>query len=141
MADRGYFRALDIPLLRGRLFDATDTPEGRHVALVNETLARRLFPGADALGRRLRVTGMDAYGNRWLTIVGVVGEARHWSSPPGTQAEYYVAVRQRPFIAGRLRAVLTVESSLSTDALVPRLRSVIRSLLFEVEPSDPIRAE
>src|SRR6185437_17852 len=73
IAVRGaYFKAMRIPLLAGRLFDAADRPDGPPVTLVNETFARRYFPKGHAVGRQIRI-GPDPHG-RPITIVGVVGD-------------------------------------------------------------------
>src|SRR6185437_1863971 len=75
IAVRGaYFKAMRIPLLAGRLFDATDRPDGPPVTLVNETFARRYFPKGHAVGRQIRI-GPDPHGTP-ITIVGVVGDIR-----------------------------------------------------------------
>jgi len=63
-----YFRAVGIPLLRGRLFDQTDTPDGPRHVVVSKLFADRLYPGADAIGQRFET------GGREVEIVGVVGD-------------------------------------------------------------------
>lgn len=70
-ADPGYFEALQIPLLRGRSFDARDRAGAPPVALVSDLLAQRLWPGEDPVGRRLR---LGAAGNEgeWIEVVGLV---------------------------------------------------------------------
>ena len=70
----GYFRAAGIPLLAGRDFVAADRPRAEHVTILSESLARRLFPGGDALGRRI-ATGGDV--DDWHEVVGIVGDVRH----------------------------------------------------------------
>ena len=69
----GYFRALRIPLLRGSDFDPRDRADGPPVAIVNETMAQRFWPGRDAIGRRFRMG--DIASGPWITVVGVVGNA------------------------------------------------------------------
>ena len=71
-----YFQAMGIPLIRGRFFNEHDGPKSSPVAIVNETLARRYWPGQDPLGKHLK--GFDARGQHddWLTVVGVVGDTR-----------------------------------------------------------------
>jgi putative ABC transport system permease protein len=96
VADAGYFETMSIPLVRGRLFDHQDAPGAPHAAVVNITMARLLFGEEDAIGRRFHLGGMDPYRDDWLTIVGIVEEARPWSAAPGTYPVYYVDYRQRP---------------------------------------------
>lgn len=70
-----YFQALGVPLLRGRFFSNADGPDFAHPAvIINDTLARRWFPGQDPVGKRFRRPGDDT--GRWYTIVGVVGDMR-----------------------------------------------------------------
>src|SRR5439155_881615 len=80
LATPGYFRALGIDLVRGRLFDDHDDAKARTVAIVSETFARTFFPGEDAIGRRIGpglrgrpgIGPLQAAATNWLTIVGVV---------------------------------------------------------------------
>jgi predicted permease len=69
-----YFAALRIPLVAGRLYDASDTPTSPKTVVINETAARRFFPKGDAIGRRIRI-GPDPHGTP-MTIVGIVGDVR-----------------------------------------------------------------
>ena len=72
--DRETFRTLGIPLIRGRLFDETDHPEGPMVVVIDETMARRYWPGEDALGKRIRFGRDDA---PWHEIIGIVGDVKY----------------------------------------------------------------
>lgn len=74
-ATPGYFEALGIPLRKGRFFDARDTPDTPHVALVSETLAQVRWPDVDPIGRQLQFGNMDG-DLRTLTVVGVVADVR-----------------------------------------------------------------
>ena len=74
----GYFRAMDIRVLRGRAFTSFDDERARPVAVVSQRLAARLWPGADPIGKRLhRDDGPEGGPPRWLTVVGVVEDARY----------------------------------------------------------------
>ena len=68
-----YFRAMGIPLLKGRAFTATDRDGTPMVAIVNEAFAREYYPGEEVLGRRIRWASGDG---TWITIVGVVADVR-----------------------------------------------------------------
>jgi putative ABC transport system permease protein len=87
-----YFPAMQIPLLEGRLFERADAT-GQPVAIVNRTLARRLFGSASAVGRRLRMGTLSGPGP-WLTIVGVVGDIRHLGLEIEPAPEIYISHRQ-----------------------------------------------
>ncbi|MGB6686921.1 MAG: FtsX-like permease family protein, partial [Terracidiphilus sp.] len=71
-----YFSGLDIPLLRGRLFDARDAKGAQPAAIVNEALARKYFPDADPIGRAVKLSRADDKAEQWLTIVGVVANVK-----------------------------------------------------------------
>ena len=70
-----FFRTLGTPLLRGRVFSIGDRPEAPRVAMINDALARRSWPGQDPVGRRFRFGPQDSDGP-WYTVVGVVGNMR-----------------------------------------------------------------
>jgi len=69
----GYFSTMRLPLVAGRDFDARDRDESLPVCIINETMARRHWPGEDPVGRRVGVGGRN---RSWLTIVGVSANAR-----------------------------------------------------------------
>jgi predicted permease len=80
-----YFAVLHIPLLQGKLWDRTETLRGAHVAVINDTMARKFWPHGDALGRQIRLPEIkadppfqvDAQGaDSWLRIIGIVADAR-----------------------------------------------------------------
>jgi putative ABC transport system permease protein len=91
----GYFRALRIPLLRGRDFDERDTTGKQLVAVINEAMARRFWPNQDPIGKRF---SWDKNPPIWIEVVGVVGDARVFSldSPPIPEA-YSPLSAQFPF--------------------------------------------
>ncbi len=70
----GYFETMRIKLVRGRVFDVSDTPDGVPVIAINETLAREYFPDEDPVGQRIRVGGQT---RPWRTVVAVVGDVHH----------------------------------------------------------------
>lgn len=121
----GFFQALDIPLIRGRLFDTSDRDPIALVALINETMARRIWPGVDPIGRRLSMGS-----GRVATIIGVVGDTRHVfadSVPPPT---VYLAHAQFPW-----RAMwLTVRSTGDPTAIV----ASVRRELAAIDPGTPM---
>jgi putative ABC transport system permease protein len=88
-----YFSTLGIPLRRGRAFSERDTETAPRVIIVNETFARRYFPGAEALGQRIIV---DDNENKECEIVGVVGDVRHGGLDAPAEQEYYLPYLQTP---------------------------------------------
>ena len=83
----GYRRAMGIPLVRGRDFDQHDSKDAPGVALVSEGLARRFWPGAEPLGRRLKIGTLDG---PWRTVVGIVGDVRHHGLQETPRLQAYV---------------------------------------------------
>jgi putative ABC transport system permease protein len=91
-----YFKAMGIPLVRGRLFTATDDSGTARVTLINRQMADRFWPGQDAIGKRFKAKSMEWKDTPWLTVVGVVGNVRHWGLEQDAPIEHYVVYRQRP---------------------------------------------
>jgi predicted permease len=90
----GYFDALGIDLVEGRVFGPDDRASSQPVVVVNETFAREHFPDGDAVGREIRVVG------DLRTIVGVVGSTRHYGPSAAVQLEMYVPLGQDPWPNG-----------------------------------------
>lgn len=95
IASEGYFRAMGIPLLRGRLFDERDAPDGTHVAVVSRSLAEERWPGEDPIGRLIEFGNMDG-DLRPFTVIGVVGDVRERALDARPEPTLYGYVRQRP---------------------------------------------
>jgi putative ABC transport system permease protein len=77
VTDADYFRAMQIPLKRGRLFTDREAAEMRHVVIINEMFARKHFPNEDPLGKRLTIYMKDDVQDQPCEIVGVVGDSKH----------------------------------------------------------------
>ena len=129
-ASPGYFRAMGIPLLRGRDFEPQDT----QAVIVNEVLARRHWGQGDPLGQRLRVGGDD---HPALTIVGVVGDVRHDGLAQEPRAECYVPLLDpgSPDITAPY-VVLVLRSQVPPQGLLPALKRA----LGDVDPELPLGA-
>ena len=90
-----YFRVLQTPLLKGRFFNDADTADSLRVVIINEALARKYFPKADALGKRMTFDN-PRKDPKWVTIVGIVGSIKHRGLDIDPQPEYYVPQAQFP---------------------------------------------
>jgi putative ABC transport system permease protein len=90
-----YFQTLSIPLIRGRGFSRTDNQQSVPVALINNTMARRHWPGEEAVGKKIRIL----WSNQPLTaeIVGVVGDVRHTGLDSSPRPEIFLHHPQAPF--------------------------------------------
>jgi predicted permease len=120
----GYFETMRLPLIRGRNFNELDNEQTSAVVIVNETLARRQWPGGNPVGKRILL------GPAPLTVVGVVKNARQsdWTSEPGD--EVYLPYLQRPNSFRQLTVVLrtrTHPESL-TGAVQREIWSIDRNL-------------
>ncbi len=122
----GTFGALRIPLRYGRDFAATDQPTSLRVVIVDEALASRYWHGAEAIGKRMRLTGDTT----WMTIVGVVGSVRDEDVAVEPRPHSYFPLAQVPTI----RPVLVVRAS-GNDAST---LASIRSTLARMEPGVPL---
>ena len=90
----GYIETMAIPLRRGRLFDSRDAAATPAPVLINESFARRRFPGQDPIGRRIHFGARD---RPWDVIVGVVGDVRHASLAGGRADAVYIPATQWPW--------------------------------------------
>ena len=89
----GYFRAMGVPLLKGRELTDDDVPGKPMAILVNETMAKKLWPGEDPLNKK--VSAASATGP-WMTVVGVVGDIKHRGLTTEPRMEMYASYRQLP---------------------------------------------
>jgi predicted permease len=89
-----YFSALRIPLVAGRVYDASDAPGTAQTVIINATAARQFFPKGDAVGRRIRI-GPDPNGE-WMTVIGVVGDIRDEGLDVATKPTLFANDRQAP---------------------------------------------
>jgi putative ABC transport system permease protein len=87
VADENYFRAMSIPVISGRTFNADEETEKRHVVVINETLARKYFAGEDPVGKRLTIDMTDSPVP--TEVIGVVGDVKHMSLDTETKAMVY----------------------------------------------------
>jgi predicted permease len=88
-----YFRAMEIPLISGRLFNEHDIRTNPRVAIVDEFMAHQLWPGVDVVGRRIRLGGSDST-SPWMTVVGVVGRVKQDALESDSRIAMYLAHTQ-----------------------------------------------
>jgi putative ABC transport system permease protein len=126
-----YFTTMGVPLLKGRLFDSSDTATGLPTVIINHTMARMFWPDDDPLGKRIKY-GTLADGGPWLTIVGVVGDTRRTGFDSPVRPETYLPHAQNP--AASLMVVMrgTQDAAQGETAL----RAAVRA----VDPLIPISA-
>jgi predicted permease len=112
---------MQIPLLRGREFTAQDRAGAPRVAIVNQTFARRYFPGADALGQRI---GFDGDVAREVLIVGVAGDSKY--NLQRKEVAPLVLVPWRQQLSGVGTVTFAVRAEGEATALLPAVREVVR---------------
>jgi predicted permease len=121
-----YFSTLGIPIRSGRDFDERDSARVPHVVIVNETFARRHFPGEDPIGRTL-ITGMGQLPSR---VVGVVADVRSTGLNTPPEADYFLPALQRP----ETFTNIVVRTNVTAAAMAPLVREALR----EVDPDLPL---
>jgi putative ABC transport system permease protein len=135
-----YFKAMEIPLERGRFFAPSDErkavplirwfeqqplppsygePQAVPVAIINEAMARRFWPGEDPLGRRVRLLFSP-----WITIVGIVGDVKHLGLAADALPEIYLSNTQEPQSA----LTLVVRTTGDTGSAAAMVRAQVRAL-------------
>jgi len=134
-----YFTAMGMPVVRGRVFTPEDRAATGGLAVVNGALAARVFPGEEAVGRRVRM-GPNPNG-LWLTIIGVVGDIRHSSLEDAPRPEIYISYLQGPPTS----PFMVVRAAGDAAALAPAVRSIARDLgadpPFNVSTMENLRSE
>jgi len=134
VADSGYFEALRIPLLRGRLFEDSDTADSMHVVVINQSLADVAWPGEDAIGKRMTGGGMDNYWDQpdaWATVIGVVADTRQRDLDREAEPTFFFPFRQRAFRAWNA-SIIVRTAGIEPTSIVGPLREVIRSVDADV---------
>jgi putative ABC transport system permease protein len=129
----GYFHAMGISLVRGRAFDAHDTPQSTPVAIVDETFARRFWPEQNPIGKRISYADHPKSSD-WMTVVGVVAPIRQ-ESPASVHPTVYqpIAQVQQSFFLQDVSFV--VRSHANPASLAPALRAQV----WGVDKDLPIR--
>jgi putative ABC transport system permease protein len=129
---------MGIPVLRGRAFDASDGPNAPPVVVINQTMARQLFPNEDPVGKRVRMTVSSA----WTTIVGVIGDVRHSGLETPPAPEMYVPSLQGP----PTNPFIVIRTAGDPAALTTAVRGVVQAVdpgiaAYDIRPMTQVRSE
>ena len=122
-----YFKALGVPLVRGRLLDSRDGNDTTTV-LINQAMADKFWPGEDPIGKRF---GQGTDRAAWWQVVGVVGDIRSFGLSRPTPFEFYRSIEQQ---VSNSQTVVLRASIDDPSALVPTAREIVRS----IDPSLPV---
>jgi putative ABC transport system permease protein len=126
--DEGFLDTMSISLVAGRGIEASDTASTPRVALVNEAMAARYWPGQSAIGKRVRLINRE--GQPWAEVVGITANGKYNWIGEGPTPWMYVAQRQDL----GARSTLVIASTGATAALAPSLRSIVQ----DIDPNMPI---
>jgi predicted permease len=121
-----YFSTIGVPLLSGRVFAGSDSPETPRVAVISRSLARRFWETKDPVGARV---SFDR-GKSWIAIVGVAGDVRQYGLSAAPPDEIYLALPQFPTLSGSL-LVRATGSPLALSRLV-------RETVHSIDPDQPV---
>ncbi len=119
----GYIKAMGIPLRQGRDFTERDIPSSEQVIIVNETMARALWPGQNPIGQMIAQ-------DKGRRVVGVVGDVRHLALEQGSGNEMYIPMRQTDDYP-------SVDLVMRTTLPPAELATAVRSALKPIEPNLP----
>jgi predicted permease len=138
-----FFRAMGIPLKKGRVFTDEDRADTTPVVVINEAMARRFWPGQDAVGKRVRWGGWNPP-QGWLTIAGVVGDVRFSSLEAESPPTIYMPVFQIPRI--RRDAVFIARTAAEPSSLAAAMRREIAAVdadlpVYDVRTMSQVIAE
>src|SRR4030095_16775923 len=124
-----YFRAMGIPLRRGRLITDADVTSGMPVMVISESAAK-LWSGSDPIGRRVRVPGSQS---PWRTVVGIVGDTRHSSLDEENRksAGFYLPQTQ---VTDSFLVLVVKAKTLEPERLTQEIRAIVKDL----DPAVPI---
>ena len=124
-----FFETMTIPVLAGRDFSDEDRASSMHVAIVNEQLARKIAPDGQVLGKRVKLAPADPDA-RWATVVGVVGNAKHFTVNEVQRDQVYVPYTQR--------ALIFTELVVRTDAEPLMVADAVRAAIWRVDRDQPV---
>ncbi len=128
--NEGYFEALGVPLIRGRMFDRRDQADAPLVVLVNETFAREHFPGEDPVGQRIAYDRVPTENSIWYEIIGIVGDQHQVSPGIPVRAEVFENRNQD----WERSSWVVIRAEGSPGEVLTQLRAVLR----EMDPLIPI---
>ncbi len=121
----GYFKALRIPLVRGRYLDERDGETAAPVCVIDETMANTYWPREDPIGKRIHRSGRESK-NPWMTVVGVVHHVRYRTLESPSRVELYWPLEQTPF--GISNMSVAIRSAGDPASLINGIRRTVQEL-------------
>ncbi|UCG89123.1 MAG: ABC transporter permease [Gemmatimonadota bacterium] len=132
VASSDYLTTIGIPLLRGRWFTDADDSQAPNVVVINQALADRYWPDEDPVGKRLTWGNAEGEDPDWATVVGIIGNTRHFGLDEPPRLEIY-----QPYLQGSLPYLTLVVKS-ETDPIT--LTAAVRRAVMAVDPAQPVSA-
>jgi len=117
-----YFSTLEMPLLKGRSFNAADKLDAPGVVIINQALAQKYWPDDDPVGKRMRVPRRE--GPVWTTIIGIVGDIHHRGLDQAVKPEWYAPISQGPYPS----MILAVRSTQDPTSLTSAIRREVQAI-------------
>jgi predicted permease len=139
-AMHNYFRAMGIPIRRGRGFEPTDVSTAPPVAVINQTMARRLFANEEPIGQHIRIGSAPT--GAWMTIIGVIGDVRHRGIEDEPQPEMYINYLQGPPVAPFIVMRTTGDPALLVESVRAEMRRLDKNVpLYDMRTMSALRSD
>ena len=126
----GYFDTMSIPLLKGRQLTDQDTDKSQNVAVVSETMARRFWPGEEAIGKRISI-GRVRSPEDWIQVIGVVKDVRQFELNVDPKPQMYLTYHQFGFFDAQDLVV-------KTDVDPASMASAVRNAVWQIDKDQPV---
>jgi putative ABC transport system permease protein len=130
MVSPSYFDTMSIPLLAGRQFTDHDSEKSPNVVMISETMARRFWPGEDAIGKRL-ASGRVTSDADWIQVVGIVKDVRQFELNVEPRPQMYLSYRQADFFWPEDLVV-------RTDVEPASMAATVRKAVWEIDKDQPV---
>jgi putative ABC transport system permease protein len=139
-AMHNYFQAMGIPIRRGRGFTADDRRTAPPVAVINETMASKLFPSQDPIGQHIRIGGGGT--GPWTTIVGVIGDIRHGGLEEVPQPEMYINYLQGPPVSPFIVMRTAGDPAMMAETVRAEMRRIDKNIpLYDMRTMSTLRSD
>lgn len=132
-----FFETMGIPILAGRAFGPQDRASSTKVAVINESLAQKRFPGQNSIGKQFMTGTHNSDGHasttadEWIQIVGVCGDTRYANLRDNPPPEFFLPYVQQTQVGGM---VYLLRTRIEPDAILPALREVVRRIDPDLAP-------
>ncbi len=128
LASPDYFRALGIPLVRGRYFTAADNKDAHATLIINDALARLYWPGMDPIGTRITFED-NPKEKDWITIVGIVGDVKDKADSSHAESAFWWPMLQQPFTFRKMSIAVRAKGDAS------ELAGIVREEVHKLDPT------